>query len=292
MFTWIWNGKYNYALENPTIRADKDGNVYGGGGTKATETTIQAAPTTPAPSAGESAASIAEARLKYDPMMAQQEMQLQQQYAPQQAALYQSMYNQFYPQMAASQQATQQQLYPYQSQIVEQGAKSALSGLNESYMNPEQQKAYEDQRAWATSQFIKNQANQANVQTGGQPYGGRTAAAQQQSLGNYLNQGILQDMQQRQNRQIQQQQMLNPYMQILYPQVGTQNPQLSNFQYQSAVPSADNLYNAYAQAAQPQYYATPGQAASPSPLWGLGGSILGGLAGGYGMGLGSSMRRT
>ncbi len=106
------------------------------------ETTIQAAPTTPAPSAGESASQIAEAKLKYDPLTAASDWAIQQQYVPQQTALYNAMYQQYMPQMAATQQQTQQQLYPYQSQIVEQGAQQALSRLqNQDYMTPQGQEA-------------------------------------------------------------------------------------------------------------------------------------------------------
>jgi hypothetical protein len=43
-------------------------------------------------------------------------------------------------------------------------------------------------------------------------------------------------------------------MQILYPQVGAQQPNVQPYQYQSAVPSADTLYNAIFQASQPQYF--------------------------------------
>jgi hypothetical protein len=71
--------------------------------------------------------------------------------------------------------------------------------------------------------------------------------------------GIQQQQQALQNAmslQQQQQQAAIPYMQILYPQIGTQNPNISPYQYQSAVPGADNLYNAMFQASQPQQFAT------------------------------------
>ena len=77
------------------------------GGQKETSPTVVQMPTTPAPSASQSAEDIYNARLKYDPLTAASDWAIQQQYAPQQAALYQSLYNQYMPQMAATQQATQ-----------------------------------------------------------------------------------------------------------------------------------------------------------------------------------------
>ncbi len=241
------------------------------------ETTIQAAPTTPAPSAGESAQQIYEARLKYDPLVAAMEMQTQQQYVPQQAQLYQDLYSQYYPQVARTQQQMQQELYPYQSQIVEQGAQTALSRLqNPDYMTPQEQSALDTQRGQQITEMQRAMRERANL--GGGLYGGRAAGAEARSMQDLLGQFETQDYMRRMGAGQAAQQALTPFMQILYPQVGTQTPQQSPFQYQSAVPQADTLYNAMFQASQPNYYTTGGQS---SPLWGLAGSAAGGIGAGW-----------
>lgn len=209
--------------------------------------------TTAAPSASQSAADIYEASLKYNPGMAEQEMQLQEQYAPQQAALYQALYNQYAPEMARTQQATQQELYPYQSQIVEQGAAQALERLqNPDYMTAQEQSALNAQREQETTGLMRAMRERANL--GGGLYGGRAAGAEAKSVSDLLQSYEAQDYQRRMSAGQAAQQALTPYMQILYPQVGTQNPNTSAFQYQSAVPSADALYNAIYGASQPQQF--------------------------------------
>ena len=225
-----------------------------GGGSK---TEVVSAPTTPAPNPADTAAAQYEARLKYDPLVAQQTMDIQKQQVPQQAALYQSMYNQYYPELARQQQALQRELYPQQSQILEAGAQTALSQLKSAYGL-----APEDQYTIQERERLREQMR-ATRNIGGGLYGGRGYAAEDKAVEN-LSQAYRQQAQQN----------LNPYMQILYPQIGTQQPNVGAFQYQSAVPSADTLYNAYFQASQPNQYYNPG---SPSPLWGLAGS-LGGAA--------------
>jgi len=216
------------------------------------ETTYQAVQQPAAPSAGESAAQIAEAKLKYDPLTAASDWAIQQQYMPQQTALYNALYSQYMPQMAATQQQTQQQLYPYQSQIVEQGAQSALSRLqNPDYMTPEEQAALTTGRGQQISELQRAMRERANL--GGGLYGGRAAGAEAKNITDLLQQFEIQDYQRRMQAGQAAQQALTPYMQILYPQVGTQQPSVSSYQYQSAVPSADALYNAIFQAGRLQY---------------------------------------
>lgn len=118
--------------------ADNSRWVWGqrGGGS---ETQVISAP--PAPSAGETAADIAKARLQYDPQIAQLEMGLQQQYVPQQTELYNQLLQQYGPGAAQLQtdiqaqqmpqlQALQQQLFPQQSQVLEAGAGQALGAFS------------------------------------------------------------------------------------------------------------------------------------------------------------------
>ncbi len=226
------------------------------GGEKAT--VIQAPAQGPAPSASQSAADLYQAQLKYGQPMAQQEFDIQSKFMPQQAALYQALYNQYSPEMARTQQQTQQELYPYQSQIVEQGAMDALSRLqNPNYMTEQEQLAQDTTRQKAIDALQRSMRERANL--GGNLYGGRAAASEAQSVSDLVNQYQLQDYAQRMSAGQAAQQALTPYMQILYPQVGTQQPSIQPFQYTSAVPSADSLYNAMAQARQPQYFTTPGQ---------------------------------
>jgi hypothetical protein len=226
-------------------------------GGQARESNIMVAPSAAAPNANESSAQIAEARLKYDPLMAQQELDLQKQFAPQQAELYQSMYNQYYPQMARQQQQMQQELYPYQSQVVEQGAQSALSRLqNPDYMTPQEQQAINSQREQETTGLMRAMRERANL--GGGLYGGRAAGAEAKSVSDLMQSYESQDYSRRMQAGQAAQQALTPYMQILYPQVGTQQPQTGAFQYQSAVPDANTLYNAMFQASQPKSYYDPG----------------------------------
>lgn len=249
------------------------------GGSGATQPQVTAMPTTPAPSASESAASIAQARLQYDPQMAASDWAIQQQYMPQQAALYQSLYNQYMSQMAATQQRTQQQLYPIQSGIMESGAQDIANRLaNPNYMTPGEVSAQQASRAQATADLQKYQNNQANL--GGQLYGGRTQRASEQGMGNLLGSFSQQDYANRMQAGAQTQSDLTKYLQILYPQVGTQQPNTSQYQYSSAVPSADSIYKAMYGASRPNYYVQPGQSAQQSPLW----SAFGNMAG---MGLGS-----
>lgn len=219
------------------------------------DTTVQQAPTTPAPSASESAEGIYQARLKYDPLVAAQEFATQQEYMPKQASLYSSLYSQYLPEYSKAQQKTQQELYPYQSQIVEQGAQRALERLqNPEYMTASEQSAQQSIRDRSISDLQKAMRERANL--GGNLYGGRTAAAETQSVSDLLNQFQVQDYQNRMTNSYNAQAALTPYMQILYPQVGTQQPNISGYQYQSAVPSADTLYNAMFQASQPELYST------------------------------------
>jgi hypothetical protein len=228
------------------------GNEQGGGGT-----TVQAAPTTPAPNAGETAEQIYQANLKYGQPMAQQEFNIQKEFVPQQASLYQSLYNQYYPELARSQQTLQRELYPYQSQIVEAGAQNALQRLqNPDYMTTQEQTALNTQRTQETEALMKAMRERANL--GGGLYGGRAAAAEAKSVSDLMQQFEIQDYQRRMQAGLAAQQALVPYMQILYPQVGTQQPQINPYQYQRAVPSADTLYNAMFQASRPEYFANQG----------------------------------
>ncbi len=231
-------------------------------------------PTTPAPSASESAADIYKARLQYDPLVAQQEMDIQKQMLPQQSALYQSLYNQYYPEMARQQQALQQQLYPQQSQIMEAGAGNVLQRLQSPYgYTPAEEQALQGIRGRQQEQLVRGLRERANL--GGGLYGGRAAGREEQATTELQQAFAVEDINRMmQGGQMAQQQAM-PYLSILYPQIGAQQPNISPYQYQSAVPSADQLYQAMYGASQPNYLYQQGQ---PSPAWGMAGQLGGAAA--------------
>jgi hypothetical protein len=110
MFKWFWDEKLNcYCAEhNPTIRADKNGNVFGGGGGGDT----YQAPAAPAqPSTADainawvsSMPQVYETQMKYAPMEAAQQVQLAQQYAQPMGEAMQKAQSAMYPQTTALQE--------------------------------------------------------------------------------------------------------------------------------------------------------------------------------------------
>jgi len=264
MYKWIWNGKYFHAEHNETIRADKDGNVFGGGGS---EPQIQQAPTTPAPSPAETSEQALQAQLKYNPQLYQQYAQMYGQYAPQVAGTDMGIQQQYAPQK----QALQQQMYPQQTQLVEAMARQALGQMSsQDFQTPEQAQAVEAIRGRETSRLQQSMRERANL--GGNLYGGRAAGAEERAV-SQMGQGFAaQDV----DRLRQQQQMAlayaAPIAQMLYPQVTS--PSMPNFT-QPVVPSADALYNAAYGASQPQYYTSGGSQGQGGALGSMGGMALG-----------------
>jgi hypothetical protein len=119
MFKFIWNEQLGcYCAEhNTTIRADKNGNVFGGGSTKVSNPTPPAA-TTSADATQQwynNLDKVYQAQLKYAPLEAQQSVELAQQYAQ--------------PYGEALQKA-QEAMYPGTSAIQEKLAGQALSGMD------------------------------------------------------------------------------------------------------------------------------------------------------------------
>lgn len=272
MFTFIDSGKgYLFALENPTIRADKNGDVYGGGGTK---TSIQQAPTTPAPSAAESARDIYQARLQYDPSVAAMEMGLAQQYYPQQAQLAAALYGQYAPQIAQTQQALRQQVMPEQQRLIDVMTQQAIERMESPYAyTPEEQEAITGIRGRAEEELTRAMRTRANI--GGGLFGGRAAGMEERAISEMQQAFAGEDIGRRLQAGQYAQQAALPIAQIMYPQMQYPGmPPTQQVPQVSAVPSADQLYAAMAQAQQPQYFAQQGQ---PSPMWELAGS-LGGAA--------------
>ncbi len=117
MFKWKWNKKLNcYCAEhNPTIRADKNGNVFGGGSTpKAPE--VPAAPTT--------ADNMRDWIQNYPKMFA-----LQQEYAPKEAQQQVDLATQYAGQLGSAYKAANDAMYPETAGLQEQLAAQASAGM-------------------------------------------------------------------------------------------------------------------------------------------------------------------
>lgn len=220
------------------------------------ETTIQQAPTTPAPSAGESARDIYQARLQYDPQVAEMEQGLAEQYQPQQAALQASLYGQYAPQIAGLQQDIRQQYSPTQSGLTEAFAQTALQRIQDPYGEiPEEQQAIEDIRQRQREQLQEQIRTRSNL--GGGLYGGRAQNREEQALTELEQAFATQDIGRRQQGAQTALQYASPVMQQLYPQVSYPGqPRTQQAPMQSAVPGANTLYNAMFQASQPDYFAS------------------------------------
>lgn len=260
-----------------------------GGGGKQEPTVIQAPAQPPAPSATESAENIYAARVKYDPQLAQLAFEQQQRFLPQQTALETALLEQYSPRVSqnlfdiqASQlrqgQALQRELQPQATAITEAGAGRALELLQNPFAySSAEQSALDAIRQRTREQVVRNLREQANV--GGNLYSGRSQALEARTMSELENAFAQEDMQRRlQAGQIAQQGAI-PYLSIINPQVAQAQANLRPFQYESAVPSADTLYNAlYGSSRRDNFF----QQGSPSPAWGLAGSIAGGLAQGAG----------
>ena len=263
----------------------------GGGGSE--PQVIQAPAQPPAPSATETAENIYAARVKYDPQLAQLAFEQQQRFLPQQTALETALLQQYSPQISqglfdiqASQlrqgQTLQRELQPQATAITEAGAGRALEQLQNPYAYTSgEQSALDAIRQRTREQATRNLREQANL--GGNLYGGRSQARESRTM-NELEQAFAQeDINRRlQASQIAQQGAI-PYLSIINPQVSQAQANVQPFQYESAAPSADTLYNALYGASRRDNFFQQGQA---SPAWGLAGSILGGAAQGWGAGMG------
>lgn len=222
--------------------------------------TIQQAPTTPAPSAGESAADLMQTQLQYNPQLYQQYADMYGQYAPQVAGTDMGIQQQFAPQ----QQALQQQMFPQQTQLVEAMAGQALGMMgSQDFQTPEQSAAIEAIRGRETGRLQQSLRERANL--GGNLYGGRAAGTEERAVSELGQQFAAQDVDRLRQQQQMALQYASPVAQIMYPQI--QTPQMPNYT-QGVTPSADTLYNAIYGAGRREYGF---QEAVPSPMWALAG---------------------
>jgi hypothetical protein len=242
-----------------------------GGGKEESTTIVEQPPAPKPPSASEVAQEQAKAQLQYTPEMYEAYYGAQQKYAPQMAQQNIELQQKYAPML----QALYQQMYPSQSGVIEAMAGRSLEQLaSPTYQTPEQKAAELAGRQEQVSELQR--AIQTSANLGGGLYGGRRELREERATSDLLRAFEEQDYNRRLQQQYAAMQQAVPLMQILYPQV--QQPQVPNM-YQSAVPSADNIYNAYAQRAaaqQPEVFYNPAQ---QSPAWSMMGQIGGGIAG-------------
>ena len=226
------------------------------------QTTIVQPPPQPTPSAGETAKQVAEARLEFDPQIAQQQQQLAEQFFPQQAQLQANLLQQFAPQAAELQQQLREQFSPTQAALTEAFAQQGLQRLQDPGgfgQTPEDTAAVEAIRQRQREQ-LQGQIR-GRAQLGGGLFGGRAQGREEQALTELEQSFAAQDIQRRQQGAQQALQFAIPSIQQLFPQ--TQFPGLPQLQQpvqQGVVPSPDVLLQAITQAQRPQFqaFAQPG----------------------------------
>ena len=236
------------------FKIDKGSNVpfneRGGGRTE-----IQQAPAQPpAPSAGESAESLYQARLQYDPQVAGMEYDLAQQYEPLYAAMQAGLYGQYAPQVAGIQEQVRQQYSPEQYALTEEFAQQARQRLADPYAETaEETAAMEAARGRQREQLTRGLRERAEL--GGGLYGGR-AARREEMAGTELEQAFTtQDIARRQQGAQTALQYAIPMIQQLYPQVGFPGqPAQRGAVQQPVTPGADALYQAMYGAGRQQYF--------------------------------------
>ena len=220
--------------------------------------TIQQAPPAPVPSAGETARQIAEARLEFDPQIAQQQQQLSEQFFPQQAQLQADLLQQFAPQAAGLQQQLRQEFSPTQAALTEAFAQQGIERLQDPFgLTPQETEAQEAIRQRQREQLTTQLRTRANL--GGGLFGGRAQATEQRSLTELEQAFAQQDIGRRQQGAQTALQFAIPSIQQLFPQ--TQFPGAPGLQApvgQGAVPSPDALLAAITQAGQQQAFLAPG----------------------------------
>jgi hypothetical protein len=245
------------------------------GGTKET---VYQTPTTPAPSASQSSEDLYQARLKYDPQVAAMEQALAEQYYPKQAALSANLYQQYAPMMAEQEKQLREKYAPSQTALTEAFTQQAMQRLQNPYgETPEQSAAVEAIRQRETNRLSQAMRNRSNL--GGNLYSGQGQQLESRALQELLQGYTSQDIARQQQGAQTALQYSVPVLQQLYPQTTYPGqPQTQNPIGQSVTPDASSLYQALYQASQPNYLYQQG---SPSPLWGLAGSVAGGVGAGW-----------
>ena len=163
----------------------------------------------PVPTPSETASGIAQARLKFDPQIAQSEFDIQQQFAPQLTQLFESIRQTQFPQeqavrgalgenilgglqdpgaqlaqqtqLAGQQQQAQQGLFPEQAALQQALQQNILGQIQSpTGITPEQQAAQEAIRARETQRLQESLRTRANL--GGGLFGGRAAGTEERAV--------------------------------------------------------------------------------------------------------------
>jgi len=194
-------------------------------GSTVVEAPAPPAPAAPVPTAGETAEDIAKAKLKYDPIMAQQAYDIQAGPAGMQQ----------WTQLAEN---VRQSVFPQEQGVREQLGTNILQQLlAPTGASPEQQAAQEAIRSREMQRLSQGVRERANL--GGTLFSGgaqeQERLARQEMGQAYSTEDISRDATQRQNALL----AAYPYLQLLFPNSGIQAPQ-----FQSAVPSAESQLSA------------------------------------------------
>jgi len=262
MLEMIWNEKLNcYCGKiNSTIRADKNGNVFGGGGSDQPQA---AAPVTIVqPTQPTMQSTMADYVAAYPQLMA-----LQQQYAPQEAALAVSLAQQYAQPLGEAYKTAQEAMYPKEAEISAVLNQQILQGMGEQVPQGIQE------------QYVSNLRANLGTNIGapiGAEYTSRALLEQQKNWQDYYrNLGL----------------SVTGRQPIAQAQTPTTTNQLAGYTPQAAMGYAQQGYGTSAgmYGAGLNYnaniYNTQSQNANQSSGWmsalgGIGGSVAGGLMGG------------
>jgi hypothetical protein len=228
------------------------------------------AATPPTVTATESAGDVYAAQLKYNPLAAQQQMDIQR--------------NPNYGTSAQTQllEDIRRQLFPNETMVRDQASQNILQALqNPGGLTEQQQVALNARRGEAGSELARSMRERAAM--GGNLYGGRSALneanAQQDLQYQFAESDINRDQINRQNAL----QSALPLLQLLYPDV-----QLTPPQYTSPVASGDSAYSNLTSQRNTNAQIAAQNASNQSALMGSIFSGLGSAAGGAFTGMGTA----
>ena len=209
--------------------------------------------------------SIYQAKLKYDPLAAQQS--------------YDMLANPNSGLLPTTQlfENVRQQVFPQESQVRNQLAMNILQNLvSPTGISPDQQAGITARRGEAQNNLVDAYRTRANL--GGGLFGGRAAQEETRAVGELQNQFAEEDIQREERTRLNAIQAAMPFLQILYPEVGLSSPQ-----FQSAVQSPDSynssLVTQRGQDLQNQQAADANRTALYSALFSAAGQGAGAFAG-------------
>lgn len=131
---------------------------------------------------------------------------------------------------------TRQNVFPHETEVRNQLVQNILKQLTSpTGLSAEQQAATDSIRGKAQGNLTDSMRTRANL--GGGLYGGRSAAAEGQAVGDLQNQFAQEDITMQERNRLNNSQLAMGILQMLYPQSGIQNPNFVN-----PVVSADQQY--------------------------------------------------